>query len=96
MDPFDRDQRQLIRVERWGAPGGILAVTVTLAELCREAVNRYGDDWPRIERLIALRGDELPADERLRLDADVARILGFRAPAARAGALAEPAKPARN
>ena len=77
-------------------PERFLAVSVTLAELCRDAVSRYGDDWPRIERYIALRVDELPADERLRLDADVARVLGFRAPPARAGALPEPAKPARN
>jgi hypothetical protein len=71
-------------------------VAITLAELCREAVKRYGDDWPRIERYIALRVDELPADQRLRLDADVARVLGFRAPLAGAGGLPEPGKATRN
>ena len=70
-------------------------MAITLAELCREAVKRYGDDWPTIERYIALRVDELPADERLRLDADIARMLGFRAPLAGAGGVAEPGKPAR-
>ena len=71
-------------------------MAITLAELCREGVKRYGDDWPRIEHYIALRVDEPPADQRLSLDADIARVLGFRAPVAGAGSLHEPGKPARN
>lgn len=52
----------------------------SLAELCREAVERFGADWPRIQAYVAERIALLPGDERKRLTDDVSRILSFCAP----------------
>lgn len=59
---------------------------VTLADLCRDAVERFGADWPRIQAYVAEKIALLPGDERKRLTADVDRILSFCAPS-RPGAL---------
>lgn len=53
---------------------------LSLAELCREAVERFGADWPRIQAYVVERIALLPGDERKRLTDDVNRILSFCAP----------------
>jgi hypothetical protein len=53
---------------------------LTLEELCREAVVRCGDDWPRIERYVAARLRALPRSRRAALLENVSRILRYRPP----------------
>ncbi len=52
----------------------------SLAELCGEAVERFGADWPRIQAYVAERIARMPGDEQKRLTEDVNRILSFYAP----------------
>lgn len=52
----------------------------SLAKLCREAVERFGADWPRIQAYVAEQMALLPGDERKRLTDDVNRTLSFCAP----------------
>ncbi|MBQ0822464.1 hypothetical protein HPT29_006055 [Microvirga terrae] len=54
--------------------------TATLAELCHEAVQRYGDDWGQIQAYVAKRIAAMPREDRERLTADVGRLLSFCAP----------------
>ncbi len=52
----------------------------SLAELCQEAVERFGDDWGRIQAYVAERIALMPRDDQQRLAEDIDRLLGFRAP----------------
>jgi len=54
--------------------------TATLAELCQEAVQRYGDDWGQIRAYVAERIAHLPSEDRKRLTEDIDRLLSFHAP----------------
>ena len=54
--------------------------TATLAELCQEAVQRFGGDWERIRAYVAERIAQLPGEDRKRLIEDVDRLLAFCAP----------------
>lgn len=54
--------------------------TATLAELCEEAVQRYGDDWGQIQAYVAECIATMPREDRERLTADVGRLLSFSAP----------------
>ena len=54
--------------------------TATLAELCHEAVQRFGDDWGRVEAYVAKRIATMPQEDRERLADDVGRLLAFCAP----------------
>ncbi len=52
----------------------------SLAELCQEAVERFGDDWALIQAYIAERIALMPKDDQQRLADDVSRLLAFCAP----------------
>lgn len=52
----------------------------SLAEICQEAVERFGDDWASIRAYVAERIALLPEDDRQRLAEDVSRLLAFCAP----------------
>ncbi len=54
--------------------------TATLAELCEEAVQHYGDDWGRILAYVADRIALMPGEDQKRLTEDISRILSFCAP----------------
>jgi hypothetical protein len=54
--------------------------TISLADLCRDAVERFGADWPRIQAYVAEQIALMPGEERKRLTDDVDRILSFFAP----------------
>lgn len=56
---------------------------VTMAELCREAVERHGDDWPNIEAYVAARIKDMPIEDRARFDRDMKRMINFCAPSRR-------------
>jgi hypothetical protein len=51
-----------------------------LAELCREAVECFGDDWARIRAYVAERIALMPLEDQRRLKDEVSRLLSFRAP----------------
>lgn len=57
-----------------------VARTVSLAELCREAVARHGDNWVEVKAYVAGRIEELPPHERAAFELDVERMLSFDAP----------------
>jgi hypothetical protein len=57
--------------------------SLTLDDLCCEAVARCGDDWQQIERYVATRLRQLPRRRRQALVADVSRILQEKPPADR-------------
>lgn len=52
----------------------------SLAELCQEAVERFGDDWARIQAYVTERIALMPGDDQKRLADDVDRLLAFCAP----------------
>ena len=54
--------------------------TLSLQELCREAVVRCGDDWQRIEHYVAVALRALPLNRREALLQDMLRILRYRPP----------------
>ena len=53
---------------------------ISLAELCREAVARHGDNWTAVRAYVTGRIGELPADERAAFEKDVERFLSFAPP----------------
>lgn len=53
---------------------------ISLAELCQEAVDRFGDDWLRIQSYVTECIALLPEDDRERLTDEVGRLLSFSAP----------------
>jgi hypothetical protein len=53
---------------------------LALATICNEAAQRYGDDWPAVERHIKKRVNALPTDQRKRLAHEMDRVLRYRAP----------------
>jgi hypothetical protein len=55
-------------------------ITISLADLCRDAVERFGADWPRIQVYVAEQIALMPGEERKRLTDDVDRLLSFFAP----------------
>ncbi len=52
---------------------------VAFAAICSEAAERHGDDWAAVEKHIKDRIEELPLEQREKLAAEFARVLGFRA-----------------
>jgi hypothetical protein len=54
--------------------------TATLAELCQEAVQRFGDDRGQIQAYVTERIATMPGTDRERLIYDVGRLLAFCAP----------------
>lgn len=54
--------------------------TATLAELCQEAVQRFGDDWGQIQAYVTERIATMPGTDGERLIDDVGRILASCAP----------------
>jgi len=54
--------------------------TATLAELCQEAVQRFGDDWGQIQAYVAERIAAMPRTDCEKLSDDVGRLLAFCAP----------------
>jgi hypothetical protein len=65
-----------------GLSAGLMTVSelTALASICREAAERYGDDWPAVEKHIQQRFDALPTDQRRRLAHEMDRVLRYRAP----------------
>lgn len=59
---------------------------ISLAELCQEAVDRFGDDWQRIRSYVAECIALMSGDDREKLTDEVSRLLRFCAPS-RPGAL---------
>jgi hypothetical protein len=53
---------------------------VTLALICTEAANYHGDNWLTIEASVRERLQALPDDQRRRINAEIDRILRYRAP----------------
>ena len=51
-----------------------------LADLCLQAVQRFGYDWARIRAYLSAALDELPEQERQRLDREMRTVLSFHAP----------------
>jgi hypothetical protein len=51
-----------------------------MAELCHEAVGRFGTDWDLIARYLKERIATLPAEDRRALNEEMRRILSFCAP----------------
>ena len=54
--------------------------SATLAELCHEAVQRFGDDWGQLQAYVAERIAAMPRTDRERLIDDVNRLLAFCVP----------------
>ena len=52
----------------------------TLADICHEAVQRFGDDWARVQAYVTERIALMPGDEQKKLTDDIGRLLAFRSP----------------
>jgi hypothetical protein len=55
-----------------------------LANICREAAQRHGDDWNAVKKHIKKCVDALPNDQRERLATEMGRVLSYYAPHANA------------
>jgi len=55
-----------------------------LANICRDAAQRHGDDWHAVEKHIKKCVDALPNEQRERLAREMGRVLRYYAPDARA------------
>jgi hypothetical protein len=51
-----------------------------LANICREAAERHGDNWSALETHIKRCFDALPKDQRARLVNEMGRVLRYYAP----------------
>jgi hypothetical protein len=60
---------------------------ITMQELCLEAVRRRGSNIEAIESYVRDRIEAMSEHDRVRLTQEIARVLGFRAPAAGEGTL---------
>ncbi|MGO4705573.1 hypothetical protein AB4072_07335 [Microvirga sp. 2MCAF38] len=55
-------------------------VPIRLAELCRDAVERFGDDWESIQAYIIEQVASMPGDDLIAFNEQIRRVLGFLAP----------------
>jgi hypothetical protein len=61
--------------------------TLTMHELCLEAVRQRGTDFKAIESYVRERIESMSEDEKLRLKDEITRVLAFRPPAPGTGSL---------
>jgi hypothetical protein len=61
--------------------------TLTMQELCLEAVRLRGTDIKQIESYVRERIESMSEDEKSRLKEEIARVLAFRPPAPGTGSL---------
>jgi hypothetical protein len=61
--------------------------TLTMQELCLEAVRQRGTDIKQIESYVRERIESMSEDEKSRLKEEIARVLAFRPPAPGTGSL---------
>ena len=59
-------------------------VLFALANICRDAARRHGDDWRAVKKHIKSRVEALPNEQRKRLAREMGRVLRYCAPNANA------------